>query len=144
VSMDEEVRVTIPIALVGTPIGAVNGGNLHQNLHSVPVAAKPSAIPNKIEIDVTGLDVGDALHISDVKLPAGIRILLDPKEGVASVVMPRAEKEVAPVAAAAEGAAAAPAEGAAAAPADGKAPAGGDKGGAAPAAKKEGGEKKGK
>jgi large subunit ribosomal protein L25 len=145
VSMDEEVKVTVPVILTGTPVGVVNGGNLHHSLHAVPVAAKPDAIPAKLEVDVSGLDIGQALHVSDLKLGAGFRVLLDAKEALASVVAPRAEKteaEAAAAAAPAEGAAA-PAEGAAAA-----APAaGGDKAAAAaPAAadKKGGGEKKGK
>jgi large subunit ribosomal protein L25 len=144
VSLDEEIKVLVPLHLKGTAVGTVNGGNLHQSMHELPVAAKPQAIPSRIELDVSALNIGDALHASDIKLGEGVRVLLDPKEAVASVVAPRAEKE-------AEAAAAVPAEGAAAAPAEGAAAAapaaGGDK--AAPAAaaggdKKGGGEKKGK
>jgi len=141
VSMDEEVKVTVPLLLKGTPVGVVNGGNLHQSLYALPIAAKPDAIPSKLEMDVSGLNIGDALHASDLKLGAGVRVLLDAKEALASVVMPRAEK-VEEVAAAvpAEGAAAAPAEGAAAA-----APAaGGEKAAAGAKEEKKGGEKKAK
>jgi large subunit ribosomal protein L25 len=141
VSMDEEVKVTVPLVLRGTPVGVVNGGNLHQSLHQLPIAAKPAAIPSKLEIDVSALEIGTGLHASDLQLAAGVRVLLDPKEPLASVVAPRAEKveEAAVVAAPVEGAAAAaPAEGAAAA-----APAAaGDKAAPAAAGKKE--EKKGK
>src|SRR5262245_8402614 len=55
VSMDEEVRVTIPLILVGTPVGVTDGGNLHHSVHALPVAAKPAAIPSKVEIDVSAL-----------------------------------------------------------------------------------------
>ena len=96
-----------PCMLKGTPVGVVNGGNLHQSIHQVAVAAKPAAIPVKVEIDVSHLNIGQAVHVSDLKLPAGVRALLDPKTGLASVVAPRAEKVE-------EAAAAAPAEGAAA------------------------------
>lgn len=142
VSMDEEVKVTVPVVLLGTPVGVVNGGNLHQSVHALPVAAKPAVIPSKVEVDVSGLDIGDALHVRDLKLAAGVRALIDPKEALASVVAPRAEKE-------AEVAAAVPVEGAAAAPAEGGAApaAGGDKTAAAtaaPAKKEGGGDKKGK
>lgn len=144
ISLDEEVTVTVPLVLIGKAVGVVNGGNLHQSMHAIPVAAKPAVIPTKLEVDVSALDIGDALHISDLKLAAGVRALLDPKDAIASVVAPKAEKveaEAAPVEGAvpAEGAAAAgaaPAEGAAA----GKPAAGAAAGGAA---KKEG-EKKGK
>ncbi len=141
VSLDEEIKVTVPLHLTGTAVGVTNGGNLHQGWHAVPIAAKPAAIPNKIEIDITNLDVGDALHVSDLKLPVGVRLLLEGKEAIASVVAPRAEKEaevvVAEGAVAAEGAAA-PAEGAAAAAA------GGDKAAAGAAAPAKKDDKKGK
>jgi large subunit ribosomal protein L25 len=143
VSMDEEVNVTVPLIMIGTPVGVVNGGNLHQSMHSIPLAAKPAAIPAKLEIDVSGLNIGEALHASDLKLAAGVRVLLEAKEALASVVMPRAEKvEEAAAAVPAEGAAATPAEGAAAGAA---APAaGGDKAAAGGKDEKKGGEKKAK
>jgi large subunit ribosomal protein L25 len=134
VSLEDEVRVTVPLALKGNPIGVVNGGQLHHSVYMLPIAARPAAIPTKVEIDVSGLNIGQAVHTSDLKLPPGVRALLDPKVGLASVVAPRAEKEAEPTAAAApaEGAApAAGAEGAAAAPAaagaKGAAPAAGGK-----------------
>jgi large subunit ribosomal protein L25 len=144
VSMDEEIKVTVPLHLTGTPVGVTNGGNLHQGMHAVPLAAKPDAIPTKLELNVAGLDIGQALHASDLKLSAGVRVLLDPKAALASVVMPRAEKvEEAAAAAPAEGAAAAPAEGAAPA-AGAAAPAAGDKAAAGGKADAKGGEKKAK
>ena len=102
VSMDEEINVTVPLVLTGMPVGVIDGGNLHASIHALPLAAKPGAIPTKIEIDVTALKIGDALHVSDLKLPAGVRSLLPPKESVASVVAPRAEKVEAVVARLAE------------------------------------------
>jgi large subunit ribosomal protein L25 len=113
VSMDEEVKVSVPLVLTGTPVGVTNGGNLHLTHHVLPIAAKPDAIPTKIELDVTALDIGDALHASDLKLPAGVRTTLAPKEAVASVIAPHIEKVEVEATVAAEGAA--PAEGAAAA-----------------------------
>jgi large subunit ribosomal protein L25 len=141
VDIDAEVHVTVPIVLTGKAVGTTNGGQLHQSLHNVPVAAKPAVIPTKLEVDVSALEIGDALHISDLKLGAGVRVLLDGRDAIASVVAPKAEKAEAETAAPVEGAV--PAEGAAAA---GAAPAAGA---AAPTAgaKKEGGgkeEKKGK
>jgi len=113
--------VTVPLLLTGKAVGVTNGGNLHQSMHLVPIAAKPAAIPTRLEVDVSALDIGDALHVSDLKLGEGVRVVLDAKEAIASVVAPKAEKV--------EEAAAAPVEGAV--PAEGAAPAAG---GAAPAA----------
>ena len=148
VDLDAEVTVTVPLVLTGKAIGTTSGGQLHQSMHVIAIAAKPAAIPTKIEADVTALDMGDALHVSDLKLGAGVRALLDPRDAIASVVAPKAEKVEEAAAAPVEGAV--PAEGAAAGAAPGAA---GDKAAAAPAAggkpaagaKKEGGgEKKGK
>jgi large subunit ribosomal protein L25 len=134
VSMDEEVKVTVPLVLTGTAVGVTNGGNLHLAYHALPIAAKPDAIPTKLELDVTALDIGDALHASDLKLPPGVRTTLDAKESLASVVAPHIEKVEETAAVPVEGVA--PAEGAApgapgAAPATGAAP---GAPGAAPAA----------
>jgi len=121
VDMNEEVHVTVPLALVGKAAGVVNGGQLHQSMHELSVAANPGAIPTKIEVDVSGLNIGEAVHVSDLKLAADLRALIDPKEAVASVVAPKAEKVEA---------AATPVEGAAPAAdaaAGDKAAAGGDK-----------------
>jgi len=136
VDLNVEVHVTVPLLLTGKAIGVTNGGNLHQSMHMVPVAAKPAAIPTKLEVDVSALDIGDALHVSDLKLGAGVRVVLDAKESIASVVAPKAEKVEEVAAAPVEGAV--PAEGAAAPAAGGAAPAAGAAG-AAPAA---GGDKK--
>jgi len=130
VSLDQEVRVSVPLVLQGHPVGVVNGGNLHQSVHHIPIAAKPNAIPVKIELDVSGLNIGQALHVSDLKLGEGVRALLDAKDGLASVVAPRAEKVEAETVAAAPEAGAAPA-------------AAGAEGAAAPAGKEKEGEKKG-
>jgi large subunit ribosomal protein L25 len=142
VDLNTEVHVTVPIVLTGKAIGVTNGGNLHQSKHMVPIAAKPGAIPTKLEIDVSALEIGDALHVSDLKLGDGVRIVLDAKESIASVVAPKAEKVEEVAAAPVEGAV--PAEGAAA-PAAGAAP-GAAPGAAAPAAggkeEKGGGKKK--
>jgi large subunit ribosomal protein L25 len=130
VDLNAEVNVTVPLVLTGKPIGVTNGGNLHQSMHLVPIAAKPAAIPTKLEVDVSGLDIGDALHVSDLKLGEGVRVVLAAKEAIASVVAPKAEKVEEAAAAPVEGAV--PAEGAAAPAAGGAAPAAGAA--AAPAA----------
>ena len=92
VDLSQEVQVTVPLVTTGKPVGVVNGGQLHQSMHVLSVAAKPGAIPTKIEVDVSGLNIGEAVHVSDLKLAAGLRALIDPKEAVASVVAPKAEK----------------------------------------------------
>jgi large subunit ribosomal protein L25 len=144
VDLNAEVRVSVPLVLTGKPVGVTNGGNLHQSMHLVPIAAKPAQIPTKLEVDVSALDIGDALHVSDLKLGEGVRVALDAKEAIASVVAPKAEKVEEVAAAPVEGAV--PAEGAAPAGAAPGAAPGAAAGAAAPAAggkeEKGGGKKK--
>jgi len=136
VDLNEEVHVTVPLVLVGKAAGVVNGGQLHQSMHVLSVAAKPAAIPTKIEVDVSALDIGEALHVSNLKLAEGVRAMVDGKESVASVVAPKAEKaeaEAAPAEGAAPAAdAAAGGDKAAAGAAGGGAAKAGDKAAAAP------------
>jgi large subunit ribosomal protein L25 len=131
VQLDKDVHAVVPIVLIGKAEGVKLGGIMHQVIHRLEVACKPHLIPVKLEIDVTALNMGEAIHVRDLKLPEGVRALADGGTSVCSVTAPKAEKvEAAPVEGAvpAEGAAGAPAEGAAAAPAGAK------PGAAAPAA----------
>lgn len=132
IDLGQDVRVKVPLILTGKPKGVVDGGQLTIAHRSLPVICKPNDIPVSIEADITGLGLGEALHVSDLKLPAGVRAGIDAHEGLASIVAPRADKTEAK-ADEAEAAAAPAAAGAKAAPA---AAAGGDKKAAAPAAEK--------
>jgi large subunit ribosomal protein L25 len=121
---DEDVPVEVAVELVGKPLGVVDGGILQPVRRSVRIFCKPLAIPHKIEIDVTPLRIGEAIHVRDVNFPAGTRAAIPGHLTICTVVAPMAEEKPAAEAAAVEGAvpaegaaAAAPAEGAAAAPA---------------------------
>ena len=143
---NEQIKVNVPLLLVGKPVGVTEGGILSQSRRELEVYAMPAAIPEKIEADVSHLKIAQSLHINEVKLPQGVRVKTQVNYTIAVVSVPEKE-EVAPVVAAAVPVAGAPAAGAAGAP--GAAPAAGDakaaegKGGAAPAADaKAGGGKK--
>lgn len=124
VKLDADVRAIVPVILTGKAEGVKNGGILHQVIRQLEISCRPDKIPAKVEVDVTTLQLGYALHVRDLPLPEGVRPLIDEGTSVCSVTAPKAEK----VEAAAE---ATPAEGAAAAPAAGDAAKGGA---AAPAA----------
>jgi large subunit ribosomal protein L25 len=145
IDVNKEVTVEVPLVLLGKPIGLVDGGQLHTVHRTLAVTCKPAEIPVKVEIDISHLKLGEALHVRDVKLPAGIKAAVSSGETIASVVAPRQEKsptEEAAEAAAAAGveAAAVPAAGAAVG-APGAAPAPAAKGDAAKAAKPKEGKK---
>ncbi len=136
---NEKVKVKVPLHLVGKPAGVLEGGILAQLRRELEVWTLPTAIPDQTEVDVSHLKMAQALHINDVKLPAGIEVKTHENFTVAVVSVPEKEEVVAPAptaeaAVAVEGA---PGEGVKSAP--GAAPAAGDAKaapGAAPAAAK--------
>jgi len=131
---NKEVLADVPLDFVGKPKGAVDGGQLRTALRALEVRAKPNDIPVKITVDVSPLDIGDTIHVSEIALPAGVEVITGRDLAVVSCAKP--EEEVIEVAAApVEGAAAAPG----AAPAAGAAAAGGAKPGDAKAAPAAGG-----
>jgi large subunit ribosomal protein L25 len=118
VRADQEIQADVPVHLVGEAEGVKNGGVLEQSLFSVSIEAKPADFPNSIEADISALEIGDAVHVSDLVVPPGVKLNHEPEEMVAQVAAPRvaeeeapAEGEVAEGEAAAEGGAAPAAEG---------------------------------
>lgn len=93
VTFGVELDVEVPVELVGKPVGLEKGGLLEQHLHTITVRTVPRKIPEKIEVNVSKLDVGDVLHISDITLPEDIRIMTPPEEVVAVVIEPEVEAE---------------------------------------------------
>jgi len=89
INMDEKVTIEVPVELVGTAAGTREGGILEQILREVEVECLPTNIPDKIEVDVTELDMGQSLNIGDVNT-GDITILTDASETVATVVAPEA------------------------------------------------------
>lgn len=97
----EKVEVKIPIMLQGTPAGVRNsGGVLDQVMRELRVRVDPSQIPPRIEVDVTELNIGHSIHVSEIAVPAGIEVLDDDESTIATVVAPRAIEEPTPAAAA--------------------------------------------
>jgi large subunit ribosomal protein L25 len=140
VRLDKDVHAVVPILLVGKAEGVKLGGIMHQVIHRLEIACTPDKIPVKLEVEVSHLNMGEAIHVRDLKLPEGVKPLSDGGQSVCSVTAPKAEKVAEPTPE--QVAAAAAAEGAAAAApgAEGAKPGEAAKAGAAPAA---GGDKKG-
>jgi large subunit ribosomal protein L25 len=102
VSLTEEVKVSVHVSIVGDPIGVKrDGGILQYLLREVEVECLPDKIPGHIELDISGLEIGQSLHVSDIKLGEGIKILTAPDEVIVNVVAPAVEEVAAPVEAAA-------------------------------------------
>ena len=96
ISLTERITVEVPIVLVGTPIGVKDaGGILEHLLREVEVECLPTEIPAKLEVDVSGLAIGDSLHVSDIKAErAEIKTEMD--RAIAAVVPPTILEEVKP------------------------------------------------
>jgi len=123
VQEDKPVTTEASVTLLGEPAGVKMGGVLDQLTRSVSIAALPRSIPETIEFDVSGMDLGDVIRVSDLTPPEGVTILTDPEETLATVAQPRVETEA--PAETAEGEEGAPSdEGAAAAASDDTAPEG--------------------
>jgi large subunit ribosomal protein L25 len=100
----EKVTVDVPVNVTGE---IVSGGVLDQQLIQITVEAEATHIPQGIDVDVTGMDVGDAVHASDLKLPRGTSLQVEPDTLILHVIQPAAaEAEAAEAEAAAEGEAA--------------------------------------
>ena len=83
----EKIEMTVPIHLLGEAIGLKEeGAVLSQSLREVKVLCEPANTPDSFDVDVSGLDADHAIHISDLKIPAGVEIQLDPETVVASIV----------------------------------------------------------
>ena len=131
--LTKPVRVSVEIRTEGKPAGIADGGLLSVVNREVEIEVLPNDIPDAFTLDVSHLGVGESVHVSDIKLPAGVK-MISPMDLTLAVVTTAEEEAAAPVVAAAAApvagapAAAAPVAGAkdakAAAPAkDAKAPA---------------------
>jgi large subunit ribosomal protein L25 len=84
----EKLNVNVPLNLVGTPIGVRNGGVLQQVRHEIEIECLPSEIPPSFEVDISGLEIGDSLHIGDIDL-GGVESLDEPERTICLVAAPR-------------------------------------------------------
>ncbi len=91
VMMDEKVRLTVPVRLSGSPLGVKEGGILDWQIRDLHVECLPNAIPDSIEVDVNEVGMHQFLHVSDLKVPDGVRVLEDPERVVVGVTHARAE-----------------------------------------------------
>lgn len=85
VSLDEKVEITVPLELKGTPAGEADGGVLQQILSELEIECLVTDIPNVIRANVADMKLNDVLHIKDLVLPAGVKVLQDEDLIVATV-----------------------------------------------------------
>jgi large subunit ribosomal protein L25 len=96
ISLTEQIEVEVPVHFVGLPIGVKDGGGILEHLlRMLKVKCLPTAIPAGIDVDVTALEIGMNLHVSDLVPNAGYEIITEADVAVAAVVAPAAEEVVA-------------------------------------------------
>ncbi len=75
ISMSEKIHLRVPVVAVGEAIGIQKGGLLEQMVWEIDIECLPTNIPEAIEVDVSSLDIGDSIHVSEITPPEGVRIL---------------------------------------------------------------------
>ncbi|MGF1600617.1 MAG: 50S ribosomal protein L25/general stress protein Ctc [Thermosynechococcaceae cyanobacterium] len=111
----DSLTVTVPLNFIGEPVGVkTGGGSLDLSLNALELQCEPQNIPETIDVDITEMKVGDAIHVNELSFPKGVLSGGEDSRLVASILAPsgvsEAEEEEAVSEAAATGEAAAPAE----------------------------------
>ena len=97
VLLTEKVKVSVHITTTGESIGVKrDGGQLQNPLREIEIECLPDKIPGHVKIDISGLEIGQSLHVGDLKLEEGIKVLTNHGEVIAKVIAPAVEA-VAPV-----------------------------------------------
>jgi large subunit ribosomal protein L25 len=93
INLTEKIKVEVPINLVGTSAGVIAGGLLDFAKHVLEVECLPTQIPEHIDVDVTGLNINHSIHVGDLIIPAGVKVLDDPRAAVVSILGKVQEEE---------------------------------------------------
>ena len=92
VSLTKELEVEVGLRIVGKSKGVEKGGILQESRRELQIRCLPRNIPEFIEVDVSGLDIGDSIHVRDLKLSEELRVLNDPQATIITIVPPIEEK----------------------------------------------------
>jgi large subunit ribosomal protein L25 len=94
VTMDEMIEADVPLEPIGTAEGVKTfGGLLEQNLRSLAIECLPRDLPDLVTVEISHLNIGDAIHVREIRLPAGVTTKVPPDLTVFSVLAPTVEEE---------------------------------------------------
>ncbi len=96
VRLDQAIQSAVVVELVGESVGAKAGGVLSQVTREVRVEALPLEVPDRLELDVSAMEIGDALRLSDLPAREGVTFLDDPETVLATVTVPTKVEEPEP------------------------------------------------
>ena len=95
VKMDEKIQIKVPLILLGDPVGVTQeGGNLMQAVLEIDIVCLPAQIPEKIELNIEELHIGESIHAGSVNLPENIDLGMAEETVVASVNYEMKEEEL--------------------------------------------------
>jgi len=89
-----KIHVSVPIKLEGTPEGVKLGGVLEHMMREIDLLCLPNAIPDSLEVDVSGMNQDESLHVSDLTLPEGVETGVDEALPIVHVATKKIEEEV--------------------------------------------------
>lgn len=92
VSLTEKLKVNVHVSVTGEPIGVKrDSGILQYHLREIEIECLPDNVPGHVDIDASGLEIGQALHVRDLKLGEEIKVITDPGEVIVNVIAPLVE-----------------------------------------------------
>ncbi len=97
VDMKHKLTVEVSLRFIGKPIGVENGGELQHIKREIKVSCLPANLPDHIDVDVAGLDIGDSIKVRELTIPEGITVLDLPDSAVAAVAVVKIAKVEEPV-----------------------------------------------
>ncbi|MDD2319799.1 MAG: 50S ribosomal protein L25 [Geobacteraceae bacterium] len=93
ISLQEKVKVKVPVTITTIAQGVKEGGMQDIVMHEIEIECLPTEIPDHLDVDVTELALGASLHVSDLRPPAGIKVLEDPNATVVNIMGKAKEAE---------------------------------------------------
>jgi len=98
ISLEKKIKFTVPILITKEPAGIKQGGILQHLMREVEIECLPTQIPDGIEVDASSIGIGHSLHVSDLPVKEGIKILSEPRDVILTVTAPVVEEAAAPAA----------------------------------------------
>ncbi len=94
VAMNEKVKIPVAVHITGNSVGVKEGGIFQYGLRNLEIECLPGQIPDAVNVDITALKINESIHVRDIKLAEGVRILNDPDATVATVQPPISEAKL--------------------------------------------------
>ncbi len=93
INLQEKIKVKVPIRLVGHSLAEKQGALVEHFVHDLEIQCLPGDIPESIDVDMTGIELDQVVHISDLKTPENAEVFGDPKTAVVSVHLVKVKEE---------------------------------------------------